>query len=80
MDKDLENISLEAAKQEIMQLRDAIRYHMTQKGHDRCWLDNKKLYAVLPEGDKSDMNLPPKEEFLHECNKFWENNHDTSGD
>jgi hypothetical protein len=28
----------------------AVREHRDQRGDDRCWRDDRKLYASLPEG------------------------------
>lgn len=46
---------------------------MNQRSHGRCWLDDIKLYSLLPEGNQADFTLPCKEEFLSECDKFWKN-------
>jgi hypothetical protein len=37
-------------RNELEVLRDAVREHRDQRGDDRCWLDDEKLYAALPEG------------------------------
>lgn len=34
----------------IINIIDAVRYHRDQKGDDRCWMDDEKLYQSLPEG------------------------------
>jgi hypothetical protein len=57
----------------IAALEAGIRAHRDQKGHDRCVLDDDALYALLPEGDnKADRSLPPREEFLEGCAKFYD--------
>lgn len=56
---------------EIMRLRAAIRQHRDEKGHGRCWLDDQTLYQVLPETTQADFTLPPKEEFLTNCEVYW---------
>lgn len=57
---------------ELDKLRNAIRYHRDQKGHDRCWLDDIKLYELLPEGVADyDGSLPPEEEFLENCKCYY---------
>ena len=58
-------------KAEVLRLRAAIRLHRDEKGHDRCWLDDQRLYSVLPEGVKADMILPCREEFLSNCARYW---------
>lgn len=61
-------------KKEIEKLRDAIRQHRDEKGHDRCWMDDDRLYSMLPEGNEGvDTTLPPRECFLKNCEKFYEN-------
>ena len=72
-DKDLESLSKEELQQEILRLRTGIREHRDAKGHDRCWLDDIDLYNLLPEKLPADTKLPDREEFLTNCNKFYEN-------
>jgi hypothetical protein len=51
----------------------AIREHRDQRGDDRCWEDDAKLYAVLGEGDgEAETALPQKAEFLKSCERFYE--------
>lgn len=58
---------------EIDRLKSAIREHRDQKGDDRCWLDDGKLYAALGEGDIDlyATALPPKCDFLVSCERYW---------
>jgi len=69
---------LRAALQQVQVLRDAIRKHRDERGHDRCWLDDQKLYQSLPEASPGDLNLPPKEEFIANCHRYWEHRQDPS--
>lgn len=63
----------EEALEEVEKLRAAIRAHRDEKGHDRCWLDDLKLYAALPEGAATaDLTLPPKAEFMRGCDRYYE--------
>lgn len=56
---------------EVEKLRDGIRYHRDQKGDDRCWVDDLRLYELLPEGAEGyDSTLPPEEVFLENCKRF----------
>lgn len=59
------------AYERIHELETAIRKHRDAKGHDRCWLDDIELYKVLGE-ESPDLSLPPKDEFLRECEKYYE--------
>ena len=68
---DLEAMSLEELKEETKRLRAVIRYHRDQKGDDRCWVDDLRLYEALPEGaDGHDSALPTEEVFLENCKRF----------
>lgn len=73
IDSDIQGLLKHELKAEIMRLRNAIRYHRDQKGHDRCWLDDATLYGVLPEYSEVDFKLPPKCEFLENCELYWIN-------
>lgn len=59
---------------EIERLKAAIRKHRDERGHGRCWLDDAELYAALgePVPTATDLALPPKCEFLRECERYWE--------
>jgi hypothetical protein len=71
IDNDLETMSLEELKAEVKKLRTVIRYHKDQKGDDRCWVDDIRLYEALPEGPVGfDSTLPPEEVFLENCKRF----------
>jgi hypothetical protein len=56
----------------VVELELAIKRHRDERGNDRCWLDDARLYAVLPGAKQLTIVLPPKEEFLQECDKYWE--------
>jgi hypothetical protein len=72
LDQDLATLSEKALKYEVQRLRDAIRLHRDEQGHGRCWLDDQRLYQSLPEQQEADFTLPPREEFLENCARFWQ--------
>ena len=73
IDFDVEMMDRVQLKAEIRRLRAGIREHRDCKGHDRCWRDDVEiLYAMLPETTDADLRLPPLEEFIPECIKFWQ--------
>ncbi len=77
MNEDLEDMAMPRLKAEVKSLREVIRRHRDQRGHDRCHLDDLLLYSQLPEQQGfpdgvTDLTLPPKEEFLEGCQRFWE--------
>lgn len=71
-DVDLQNLTNEQLKDYILKLRNAIRKHRDAKQHERCWLNDKKLYDLLPETEEADFKLPPQEEFLKNCYIYWQ--------
>lgn len=72
LDGDLVGMSIGQLQSEIMRLRSGIRYHRDQRGDDRCWLDDVKLYKLLPDSDQAEFKLPCREKFLSSCERFWE--------
>jgi hypothetical protein len=70
MNNDLEIMSVEDLKAEVIKLRTIIRYHRNQKGDDRCWVDDIRLYEALPEKEGYDSTLPPEKVFLDNCKRF----------
>ena len=69
-DDDINYMNIWQLKMEVMVLRQAIRYHRDQRGDDRCWLDDEKLYEQLPERVATDATLPSEEDFITSCRKF----------
>jgi hypothetical protein len=58
----------------IIIARDDIRWHRDQRGHDRCWLDDLKVYSSLPEYKNPYVRqLCTRAEFLARCDDFFEN-------
>lgn len=56
---------------EVVRLRNEIRYHESQEGDSRCWLDDERLYErTIPNYQPRLRRLPPKEEFLANCSQF----------
>lgn len=55
----------------VAELETAIRTHRDQRDDDRCWLDDAALYAVLPDTKAVDTLLPPHDEFMQSCSRFW---------
>jgi hypothetical protein len=70
-DADLAQMDEEQLRAEVKKLRGVIRYHRDQKGDDRCWVDDLRLYEILPEGAEGyDPTLPPEDVFLDNCKRF----------
>ena len=62
----------ERLKNRVAELEGAIREHRGQRGHDACWLDNLRLYAVLHDGVQPLGAMPPRGEFLAGCSRYYE--------
>jgi hypothetical protein len=65
-----------ASNQErLVKLISAVRCHRDQIGDSRCHLDDLELYNTLAEitGEDPlfDLALPPKEDFLKSCERYW---------
>jgi len=61
-------------RRRVAELESAIRLHRDQRGDDRCWLDDRQLYAALPEG-----YTPPAEDSaveLERCQQYIRCRHD----
>ena len=72
LDQDLEQLTEQELRVEILNLRNGIRLHRNEKGHDRCWVDDLRLYELLPEKLPANTTLPEREEFLANCHRFYE--------
>ncbi len=72
LDDDLQALSAKQLRKEIVRLRNAIRQHRDETGHGRCWLDDQRLYTILPDNQDPDLALPPRAEFLANCALYWQ--------
>ena len=73
LDEDLQKTTnIEELRLEIIRLRNGIRKHRDQQGDDRCWLDDIELYKLLPDNISFITDLPAKDKFLKNCERFWE--------
>lgn len=71
IDEDLAQMTNPQLLEEAMRLRAEIRRHRGERGHERCWLDDSRLYETLPEGCPAGMPLPPQKLFLANCARYW---------
>ncbi len=70
-DEDVARMDAAALAAEVRRLRAGIRSHRDQRGDDRCWLDDEKLYGCMPEGIPARTALDP-ELMLPNCQRFIE--------
>lgn len=66
--------------QEIIECRHAIREHRDAKGDDRCWLDDYKIWAMIPGSFEAPVEPPPFEEAMDMCRAFYKFRRATSPD
>lgn len=68
--EELRKDALEHAKTKarIIELEAGIRNHRDQRGDDRCWLDDKKLYELV--GGAANTALPDEVQFLSNCARY----------
>lgn len=58
-------------KEEIVRLRTEIRSHRDQRGDDRCWLDDEKVWVLLPESFLRSTTLPEFSTMMAKCRAFY---------
>lgn len=63
---DLDVLTTEELKSEIIKLRTAIMRHRDSSGHDLCWF-HPELWNLLPEGPTKLPVVPETCEFLKNC-------------
>lgn len=66
MDEDIESMSQDDLKAEVIKLRAGIRKHRDSSGHDLCWYV-PELWGLLPEKVEPQPKVPPTDEFLDCC-------------
>lgn len=69
MDDDLDTMSAQQLKTEILKLRTGIRQHRDCSGHDLCWY-HPELWDLLPEKVTPTPEVPDIPEFIHNCVKY----------
>jgi hypothetical protein len=73
VDADVGTTTPEQWRELILKTRLDIRWHRDQRGHDRCWLDDVRVYSNLPEYvNPYERRLPSRREFLGLCESFYE--------
>lgn len=68
-DQDLEEMTPEDLRAEVLKLRQGIREHRDNTGHNLCWYV-PELWSLLPEKLSPKPKVPPTEEFLAQCRKY----------
>lgn len=70
-DERLSILTPDKLREELVRLRRELRRHRDLKDNDRCWHADCELYArTLPEDVEPGRMTSPKEELLHNCNAY----------
>ena len=69
-DEKLGSLSHAHLRQGVLNLRNALRWHRDQRGDDRCWADDIRLYELIPEKEGVITRLPEWEKMYVECSRF----------
>jgi hypothetical protein len=69
MDEDLDRMSREELIAEAKKLRQGIRVHRDNTGHDLCW-HHPALWGLLPEKQDPLPTVPAWPEFLRGCIRY----------
>lgn len=69
LDDDLNGMTPEQLRQEVVRLRTAVRKDRDAVGHELCWY-RPELWDLLPEFENHDMKVPPWDEFLKKCVEY----------
>jgi hypothetical protein len=56
-------------KKDILRLRAAIRWHRDQKGDDRCWLDDFRVWACVEGSPAQPLRVP--DDAMAQCRAFF---------
>src|SRR3989344_175190 len=70
---------MDSLHSQIIELRKVIRYHRDQKGDDRCWVDDYKVWNMLSE-TKQVLHLPTYDEGMRKCRAFFKHRNVNSVD
>jgi hypothetical protein len=68
----LEVVTYDELGTAIRERRQVLRDHRDQKGDDRCWLDDYKVWAMIQGAPVLSTHPPPYEIFMSSCLLFYE--------
>jgi hypothetical protein len=69
MNHDLDALSRDQLKAEVIRLRHGIREHRDASGHELCW-HHPALWALLPEKMAPEIAVPEWPQFLRGCVRY----------
>ena len=69
MDEDLDGMSREQLRDEVVKLRQGIRDHRDSTGHELCW-HHPALWGLLPEKTEPTPMVPDWPQFLRGCIRY----------
>ena len=71
LDPDLKAMTASQLRKEVMRLRTAFRKESSYTGNRRCWIN---LLKALPEGKTIQPLTLPRDEFLGNCENYFDRN------
>jgi hypothetical protein len=66
MDEDLQVMTVDQLKSEVIKLRSAIREHRDCSGHNLCWY-HPEMWSLLPEKSATVPVVPEWDSFMRGC-------------
>lgn len=69
MDEDLKRMTREQLIEEAVRLREGIRRHKANSGHDLCWYQ-PDLWGLLPEYASAPVEVPDWPQFMAGCVRY----------
>ena len=69
MDEDLDSLSTEQMKTEVVRLRSGIREHRDTSGHELCW-HHPALWSLLAEKLRPAIAVPEWPQFMRGCIRY----------
>jgi hypothetical protein len=69
VDHDLDALSRDQLKAEVIRLRSGIRKHRDASGHELCW-HHPALWALLPENVAPEIAVPEWPQFMRGCIRY----------
>ena len=69
MDEDLNTLSRDALIEEVVKLRNAIRFHRDTSMHELCW-HQPQLWGLLPDQTDPQPEVPAWPRFMEGCIRY----------